>query len=95
MVIMVKTIDSQWLKNERLDVQRWEDEGGHLIENNATLPDPSASINVVRHHASLQWNERFVMEPFQPNNGVFFFGKKLQGRSTMARTIHRKGTSNG
>jgi hypothetical protein len=95
MVIMIKTIDSQWLKNELLDVQRWEDEGGQMIEDNAPLPVPSASINVVRHHASLQWNEQLVIEPFQPNNGIFFIGKNLHRTSTMARKIHRKGISNG
>jgi hypothetical protein len=77
---MVKTIDSKWLKDELLDTQRWEDEGGQMMENNAPLPVPPASINAGRHHASLQWNERFVIEPFQPNHGMFLIRKgKLNG----------------
>jgi hypothetical protein len=82
---MVKTIDSKWLKNELLDVQRWEDEGGQMTENNAPPPDrlpvPPASITAGRHHASLQWNKRFVIEQFRPNNGVFSMRKKYTAKT--------------
>jgi hypothetical protein len=78
---MVTTIDSQWLKNELLDEQRWEDEGGQLIRNipppSDGLPVPRTSINVAEHHASLEWNERLVIEPFHPGNRVFWITKNL------------------
>jgi hypothetical protein len=78
LVIMVKTIDSQWLKNGLLDMQRWENEDGQMIENNAPLrlsfqPVP---LSPGSHDRSLQWNERFVIEPFQPSNGIFLIRKK-------------------
>jgi hypothetical protein len=72
---MVKTIDSEWLKNDFLDTQRWEDEGGKIIENSAPPSVSPASLNAGRHHVSLQWNERFVIEPFQPNHGIFLIRK--------------------
>jgi hypothetical protein len=80
LVIMVKTIDSGWLRNELLDMQRWEDEGGQIIENNAPMPDqlsvPPAPINSGRQARFLQWNERFVIEPSQPRTGIFLTRKK-------------------
>jgi hypothetical protein len=95
MLVMAKTMDLQRLKSELLDVQRWEDEGGQMIDNNAPLPVPLASINAGRHHESLQWNQRFVIEPFQPNNIVFPINKNLQRIPATARKIHRKGNPNG
>jgi hypothetical protein len=78
LVIMVKTIDSDWLRNELLDMQRWEDEGGQIIENNVPqrLSVQPVPINPGRHGRFLQWSERFVIEPFQPRNGIFLTRKK-------------------
>ena len=75
---MVKTIDSQWLKNELLDVQRWEDEGGKVIENNALLwvSIRHLPVNPRRRDKSLEWNKQFVIEPFQPRNGILLMRKK-------------------
>jgi hypothetical protein len=77
---MVKTIDSEWLKNDFLDTQRWEDEGGQMIENIAPTSDQLSAlpvpINPGGHRTSLQWNNRLVIEPFQPGHGIFLIGKK-------------------
>jgi hypothetical protein len=75
---MVKTIDSQWLKTELLDMQRWEDEGGQMIENNVPLQlsVPPVPINPGRHDAFLQWNKQFVIEPLQPGHGLFLIRKE-------------------
>ena len=77
---MTKTIDSEGLKNEFLDVQRWEDEGGQMIENSSPMTDPLSvplvPINAGSHSSSLRWNKRLVIEPFQPGNGIFLIRKK-------------------
>lgn len=77
MVIMVKTIDSQWLKKELLDMQRWEDEGGKINENNVPLriSIQYLPLNPRRHDKSLEWNKRFVIEPFQARNGILLTRK--------------------
>ena len=69
---MVKAIESQWLKNELLDVLRWEDEGGQMSENNAPLriSIQHLPVNPRRHDKSLEWNKRFVIEPFRPRTGI-------------------------
>ena len=69
---MVKTIDSQWLNNELLDTERWENEGGQMIENNSPWRISIQHLPVTprRHDKSLEWNKRFVIEPFQPRNGI-------------------------
>jgi hypothetical protein len=85
---MFKIIDSEWLKNQLLDMQRWEDEGGHMIENNAPMSDrlsvPPVSTNAGRHHTLLQWNKRFVIEPFQPGNGIFLIRKNHATKTDFA-----------
>jgi hypothetical protein len=77
---MVKTIDSEWLKNDLVDVHRWEDEGGQMIENNVTMPDwlsvPPVSISAGMRDTSLQWNERFIIEPSQPGFSILLIRKK-------------------
>ena len=77
---MDKTIDSEWLKNDLVDVHRWEDEGGQMIENNAAMPDrlsvPLVSISAGIRDTSLQWNERLIIEPSQPGISILLIRKK-------------------
>ena len=96
---MVKTIDSIWLKNEVLDIQRWENEGGQTIENDAPILDrllvPPVPISIRSYDRSQQWSERFVIEPFLPKNGILYIRKNMQRTLIMARKIQRKGNPNG
>lgn len=80
---MLRTIDSERLKTELLDTQRWEDEGGQIIEGKDALPHliliqpalPHARRQ--RRAISLQWNERFVIQPFRPGiGGMMLIGEK-------------------
>lgn len=77
---MVKTIDSERLKTELLGIQRWENEGGQMIEDNDSSPDQtfvrSAPIRARRPVPSLRWNKRFVIEPFLPGNGMILINEK-------------------
>jgi hypothetical protein len=72
---MVKTIDSERLKTELLGMQRWEDEGGQMIEGNNASPHPlfarTAPIHARRHVSSLQWDKAFVIQPFHRSGGDF------------------------
>lgn len=72
---MLKTIDSERLKTELLDTQRWEDEGGQIMEGYDALPH-LILIRPAKPHArrqkramALQWNERFVIQLFRPDIG--------------------------
>ena len=79
---MLKTIDSERLKTELLDTQRWENEGGQIIEVNAS--PHLILIQPARIHARrqkrvrpLQWNERYVIQPFQPGiHGMILISEK-------------------
>jgi hypothetical protein len=77
---MIKTIDSERLKIELLGKQRWEDEGGQMIEDNDSSPDQifvqPAPIHARRRVTSLRWNERFVIQPFHRSNGIFLIRQK-------------------
>lgn len=70
---MVKTIDSERLKTDLLRVQSWEDEGGQLIDDNGSSAAP---LHVRRRVTSMRWNEKFVIEPFQPGNGTILISEK-------------------
>jgi hypothetical protein len=74
---MVKTIHSKWRRNELLDIQRWENEGGQMIENNSPLriSIQYLPVNPRRHDKSLEWNKRFVIEPFRPRKGILLTNK--------------------
>lgn len=74
---MGETIESKWPKNELLDMQRWENEGGQIIENNVPLrvSIQHLPVNPRRHDKSLEWNKRFVIELFQPRNGILLTKK--------------------
>lgn len=80
---MRKTIDSERLKTELLDTQRWENEGGPSNEVNDASPH-LILIQPARIHARrqkrvrpLQWNERYVIQPFRPGiHGMILIGEK-------------------
>jgi hypothetical protein len=76
---MIRTIDFD-SETEPLDIQRWEDEGGLMNEHNEFMTErllaEPVPIKVSRHDRFLQWNERFVIELFQPGNGTFWIRKK-------------------
>jgi hypothetical protein len=72
-MIMVKTIKLQWPKTDLVNILRWEDDGGTSTESKTSVPDwhfiqpvPTAGVHVT----SLQWNERFVIEPFQAGTRI-------------------------
>ena len=77
---MTEIIKPEQLKIEHLDIQRWEDEGGQMNEQNEFMPDrllvQPLPINTGRHDRSQQWNKRFIIEPFPPGNGIFWIRKK-------------------
>lgn len=77
---MVKTIDSKRPKTELAGIQRWEDEGGQMIESNGASPDPilvrPAPIHARRHVSSLRWDERFVIQPYRPGIGMMLISEK-------------------
>jgi hypothetical protein len=76
---MIRTIDFD-SETEPLDIQRWEDEGGLMNEHNEFMTErllaEPVPIKVSRHDRFQQWNERFVIELFQPGNGTFWIRKK-------------------
>lgn len=85
LVRMVKTAESEWLKIELLDLQRWEDEGGPMIETGDLMPGQPL-VHLVPVYArkrakSLQWSKGLVIEPFQPGNGILRDDMKGKGRS--------------
>lgn len=84
---MVKTINSERLTTtELLGMQRWEDEGGQMSEDNDSSPDPlfvqPAPIHARRQITSLRWNERFVIRPFHPGIGMVLISENAQSKST-------------
>lgn len=80
---MVKTIDSERLKIELLGTQRWEDEGGQIIEAKDASPAPMfvrrpAPGRVRRRVTTLRWNERFIIQPFRPGIGMLLISEKQE-----------------
>ena len=71
---MLKIADTQLPETELLDLERWEDEGGQVIENRDLRDRPEHLRLVIvparKHVTSLQWNKRLVIEPFQPGSGI-------------------------
>ena len=77
---MTETMKPERLKTEPQDIQRWEDEGGQMNEQNELMTDrllvQPMPINKGPLDKSLQWNKRFTIELFQPGNGMFWIRKK-------------------
>ena len=56
------------MEAERVNIRRWEDDGGKIIEINYSTLDrrlvQPVRINRGMRDTSWQWNEKFVIEPF-------------------------------
>ena len=64
---MVKTIRPEWLNTERINILRWEDDGGKIIDPPFVQPMP---MHGAMPDTSLPWNQQFVIEPFQADAGI-------------------------
>jgi hypothetical protein len=73
-MIMGKTIKPEWTNTELINILRWEDDGGKIIETNRLMLDSpfvqSVPINGAMHNTSRPWKQHFVIEPFQPGAGI-------------------------
>jgi hypothetical protein len=73
-MIMVKTIKPEWTNTELINILRWEDDGGKIIETHHLILDPpfvqSVPINEAMHNTSRPWKQHFVIESFQPGAGI-------------------------
>ena len=72
--IRLTRTDSKWTRSEPLNTQRWENEGVPMIaDRDATITPsfvPLAPMNAPRHVSSLQWSEKYVIEPLQQGHGI-------------------------
>jgi len=77
---MADTIKLEGLKTELIHILRWEDDGGKIIEINDSMPDRQfvqpLRITAGMHDTSLQWNEQFVIEPFQAGTRIDLIKRK-------------------
>lgn len=71
---MADTIKLEHLKTELTNILRWEDDGGQNIEPGYTMPDRQFIQPVLTdsgmHDTFLQWNQQFVIEPFQAGTRI-------------------------
>ena len=77
---MVETIKLEWLKTELINILRWEDDGGKIIEIRYAMPDRQfvqpVLLNGGMHDTFLQWNDQFVIEPFQAGTRIDLIKRK-------------------
>ena len=79
---MVKKIKREWQRaeTELLNILRWEEEGGAIIEINDSSPDRQfvrpIPVTVEIRDASLQWNKQFSIEPFQAGTRIDLIKRK-------------------
>ena len=77
---MVESIKHERLSTELINIRRWEDDGGKSIEINYSMLDRQfvqpIPINGGMHDTSLQWNEHFVIEPFQAGTRIDLIKRK-------------------
>ncbi len=70
----MKTSKLKLLKAELASRLRWEEDGGKFSQTHPSIPGRHfvrpLQINTVIGHPSFQWNERFVIEPFQADAGI-------------------------
>jgi hypothetical protein len=85
-MIMVETIKLAVPKTELINILRWEDDGGKIIEIRYTMPDRQfvqpVAITAGMHAAPLQWNGQFVIEPFQAGTRIDLIKRKVQNHRT-------------
>jgi hypothetical protein len=71
---MVRRIKPERRNTELINILRWEDDGGKIIETNHLMLDPpfvqSVPINGAMHNTFRPWKQRFVIERFQPGAGI-------------------------
>jgi len=62
------------LKTELASKLRWEEDGGKFSGTQPSIPARHfvrpLQINTGIGHPSFQWNEKFVIEPFQADAGI-------------------------
>jgi hypothetical protein len=79
-MIMVDTIKREGPKTELINMLRWEDDGGKIVEVNYSMPDRQFVQPVLTaagmHDTFLQWNKHFVVEPFQAGTRIDLIRKK-------------------
>ena len=77
---MVGTLKLEGLKTERINLLRWEDDGGKNIESDYAMPDRQFIQPVLTdagmHGTVPQWNKQFVIEPFQAGTRIDLIRKK-------------------
>ena len=77
---MVETIKLEAPKTELINILRWEDDGGKIIEIRYAMPDRQFAqpvlLNGGMHAPSLQWNGQFVIEPFQAGTRIDLIKRK-------------------
>jgi hypothetical protein len=77
---MADTIKLEGLKSELINMLRWQDDGGKIIEINDLMPDRQfvqpALINAGMHDVFLHWNGQFVIEPFQARTRIDLIKRK-------------------
>jgi hypothetical protein len=86
--IMVEIIKHERLSTELINILRWEDDGGKIIEINYSMLDRQFVQPVLpnggMHDTSLQWNKQFVIEPFQAGTRIDLIKRKAPAnRSNM------------
>jgi len=83
---MVETIKLEAPKTELINILRWEDDGGKIIEIRYAMPDRQFAQPVLTtagmHAAPLQWNGQFVIEPFKAGKRIDLIKRKAQNNRT-------------
>ena len=78
---MVEIIKLERLKTELINILRWEDDGGKIIEINDSMPGKQFVRSVLRpgriSDTALKWNEQFVIEPFQAGTRIDLIKRKV------------------
>ncbi len=81
---MVKIIRPEWLNTELINILRWEDDGGKIIETDHLVLDPPfvqpLPVNGALHGTSRPWNQQFAIEPFQAGAGISLIKRKAPGK---------------
>jgi len=79
-MIMVEITKLEWMKTELINALRWEEDGGKIFEVNDSLRGQqlvqSRLLKGGGHHTSLQWNEQFVIRPFQAGTRIDLIKRK-------------------
>lgn len=92
---MTRTIKPEWMKTERLQNERWEDEGGTAATIEGA-PSPGRFVRPMLKTAGVQdftrkWSRKFTIEPFEA--GASPAQKDAAGKKQPSMTI-AKGTFN-